>query len=218
MQALALASNRINNLAEIKKIPAALLADQISELVLVIGAAEKTNQQLQQISELFFAQKKEAALAIFQQLKDEHYILCNDLMIIENENCIQHLADFFTEIEWLLHDKPVRQFNYYSDQILCLGELLNSCIISYYLNESGVQNVWIDARDIIRTDNHFTNAQINTIISSEKIQTLISNPLNTKMLVTQSNTGATDDNESTFFGRFEATDATVIFNSVFHNN
>ena len=216
MQALALASNRINNLAEIKKIPAALLADQISELVLVIGAAEKTNQQLQQISELFFAQEKEAALSIFQQLKDEHYMLCNDLMIRENENCKQHLADFFTEIEWLLHDKPVRKFNYYSDQISCLGELLSSCIISYFLNESGIHNTWIDARDIIRTDNHFTNAQINTTISTAKIRTLISNPLNAKMLVTQSNTGATDDNESTIFGRLEGTDATIIFNSVFN--
>ncbi|MEI8098319.1 MAG: hypothetical protein WCG74_05765 [Sediminibacterium sp.] len=216
MQALALASNRINNVAEIKKIPTTLLADQISELVLVIGAAEKTNQQLQQISELFFAQEKEAALSIFQQLKDEHYMLCNDLMIRENENCKQHLADFFTEIEWLLHDKPVRQFNYYSDQILCLGELLSSCIISYFLNESGIQNTWVDARDMIRTDNHFTNAQINTTISTAKIRTLISNPLNAKMLVTQSNTGATDDNESTIFGRLEGTDATIIFNSVFN--
>jgi aspartate kinase len=216
MQALALASNRINNVAEIKKIPTTLLADQISELVLVIGAAEKTNQQLQQISKLFFAQEKEAALSIFQQLKDEHYMLCNDLMIRENENCKQHLADFFTEIEWLLHDKPVRQFNYYSNQILCLGELLSSCIISYFLNESGIHNTWIDARDIIRTDNHFTNAQINTTISTAKIRTLISNPLNAKMLVTQSNTGATDDNESTIFGRLEGTDATIIFNSVFN--
>ena len=218
MQALALASNRINNLAEIKKIPAELLADQISELVLVIGAAEETNQQLQQISEQFFAKEKEAALSIFQQLKNNHYILCNDLMIRENENCKQHLADFFTEIEWLLHDNPVRNFNYYSDQILCLGELLSSCIISYYLNEIGIQNTWVDARDMIRTDNHFTNAQINTTITSEKIRTIISNPLNARMLVTQSNTGATDDNESTIFGRLDATDATVIFNTIFNRN
>ncbi|MEI6585689.1 MAG: hypothetical protein WCL56_06370 [Sediminibacterium sp.] len=218
MQSLALASNQINSLAEIKKIPANLLAGQSTELVLVVSATEKTNQQLEQISELFFEQKKEAALVLFQQVKDHHYTLCNQLMNKENENCIQHLADFFTEIEWLLHDNPVRKFNYYSDQILCLGELLSSCIISYYLNEAGVQNVWVDARDLIRTDNQFTNAQINWAITTEKIRTLISNRLSTSMIVTQSNIGATDDNESTIFGRAAATDATLIFNTVFNSN
>lgn len=218
MQALAVALNRINSLAEIKKIPTELLADKSSELVLVIGAAEKTNYQLINISELFFAQKKQEALALFQILKEDHYILCNQLMNRQNENCIQHLADFFTEIEWLLHDNPVRKFNYYSNQILCLGELLSSCIISYYLNESGIQNTWIDARDIIRTDNQFSDAQVNKTISTEKIKALFLNPLSSKMLVTQSNTGATDDNESTIYGRVEAIDATVIFNAVFNTN
>ena len=215
MQALAVALNRINSLAEIKKIPTELLADKSSELVLVIGAVEKTNYQLINISELFFAQKKQEALALFQILKEDHYILCNQLMNRQNENCIQHLADFFTEIEWLLHDNPVRQFNYYSNQILCLGELLSSCIISYYLNESGIQNTWIDARDIIRTDNQFTNAQVNWTISSQKIKTLFTNPKNTTMLVTQSNTGATDDNESTLFGMVDGTNAAAIFNTFF---
>jgi len=218
MQALAIASNRINNIAGIKKIPIDLLAGKTTKIVLVIGAAEKTNQQLEQISELFFAQKKEAALVLFQELKDNHYLLCNELMNKETDNCLKHLADFFTEIEWLLHDNPVRQFNYYSDQILCLGELLSSCIISYYLNEAGIRNIWIDARDIIRTDNQFTNAQINWAISTEKIRALFLNPLNTSMIITQSNIGATDDNESTIFGRAATTDATFILNSVLNNN
>ena len=215
MKALTITQKQIDNLSEIKKIPAALLANQTSEIVLVISAAENTNQQLQHISELFFAQKKEEALALFQQLKDNHSSLCNELMSKENENCIQHLADFFTEIEWLLHDNPVRQFDYYSNQILCLGELLSSCIISYYLNEAGIQNIWADARDIIRTDNQFTNAQVNWTISSQKIKTLFTNPKNTTMLVTQSNTGATDDNESTLFGMVDGTNAAAIFNTFF---
>jgi aspartate kinase len=97
--------------------------------------------------------------------------------------------------------------------------LLISCIISYYLNESGIQNVWVDARDIIRTDNHFSDAQVNITISTEKIKALISNPLSTKMIVTQSNTCATDYNESSIYGRLAATtNASFIFNTVFNNN
>ena len=66
MQALAVALNRINSLAEIKKIPTELLADKSSELVLVIGAVEKTNYQLINISELFLHKKNKKPLHYFK--------------------------------------------------------------------------------------------------------------------------------------------------------
>jgi hypothetical protein len=38
------------------------------------------------------------------------------------------------------------------------------------------------------------------------------------MIITQSNIGATDDNESAIFGRAATTDTTFILNSVLNNN
>ena len=62
--------------------------------------------------------------------------------------CEEQLNNFFTEVEWLLHDKPVRDYDYYYDQVVCIGELLSTSIISHYLNEIGIKNKWIDVRDI----------------------------------------------------------------------
>jgi len=83
-------------------------------------------------------------------------------------DCETQLSDFFTEIEWLLHDKPVREYDYYYDQVVCLGELLSTCIVSHFLNEIGVKNQWLDVRDLIRTDNNFRDANIDWQTSSEK--------------------------------------------------
>ena len=44
-----------------------------------------------------------------------------------------YLADIFTEVEWMLHDKPVRDYDYYYDQVVCSGELLSTRILSVYL-------------------------------------------------------------------------------------
>ncbi len=125
-------------------------------------------------------------------------------------NCEIQLADFFTEIEWLLHDKPVRDFDYYYDQVVCLGELLSTCILSHFLNENGISNKWVDVRDLIRTDNNFRDANINWEISKEKIQGLMSQGFgdSSNLLITQGFIGATDDNESSTLGR-EGSDYTA---------
>jgi aspartate kinase len=126
------------------------------------------------------------------------------------------LSDFFTEIEWLLHDKPVRDFDYYYDQIVCLGELLSSCIVSNYLNEVNIINQWIDVRDSIRTNNNFRDADIDWSVTTEKIRANVLSLMNdeNKIIVTQGYIGATDDNESTTLGREGSDYSAAIFANV----
>ena len=71
------------------------------------------------------------------------------------------MTDFFTEVEWLLHDKPVRSYNYYYDQIVCVGELLSTSIVSNFLHKEGIVNQWVDVRDIFATDDQFRAANID---------------------------------------------------------
>ena len=114
----------------------------------------------------------------------------------------QQLGNFFTEVEWLLHDKPVRDYDYYYDQVVCAGELLSTAIISAYLNEEGISNQWVDVRDIIRTDDNFRDANIDWKFTTEKVNSEIL-PLfkDSKIIITQGFIGSTDENESTTLGR-----------------
>jgi aspartate kinase len=120
-----------------------------------------------------------------------------------------HLRDFFTEVEWLLHDKPVREYDYYYDQIVCIGELLSTSIVSAYLAESGIGNQWIDVRDIFRTDGNFRDAAIDWAYSEQQVRNDV-RPLfdQENMVVTQGFIGSTSDNESTTLGR-EGSDYTA---------
>src|SRR5207248_9751952 len=64
------------------------------------------------------------------------------------------------------------RFDYYYDQIVCVGELLSSSIISHFLNEMGINNKWIDVRDIIRTDDNFRDANVDWNYTSQKVNQL----------------------------------------------
>lgn len=204
---------RIQNLAGIVK------QYQQEPLVIIISAMGKTTNSLEKVAESFFAGKKEEALQLFDTIKQHHINISKYLLVTKFNECLEQLADFFTEIEWLLHDKPVREFDYYYDQVVCVGELLSTCIISHYLNESGITNEWLDVRDLIRTDNTFRDAGIDWEITEGRVKMLddrwkMPDPssnnshLTSNIYITQGFIGCTDDNESTTLGR-EGSDYTA---------
>lgn len=205
---------RIQNLAGIVK------QYQEQPLVIIISAMGKTTNSLEKVAEVFFAGKKDEALHLFDVIKQYHINISKYLLVTRFNECLDQLADFFTEIEWLLHDKPVREYDYYYDQVVCLGELLSTCIISHYLNETGITNQWLDVRDLIRTDNTFRDAGIDWDVTEDKIKMLNirgemaeknashNSQLTSHIYITQGFIGCTDDNESTTLGR-EGSDYTA---------
>ncbi|HZG99500.1 MAG TPA: aspartate kinase [Flavisolibacter sp.] len=178
------------------------------QLLVVISAMGKTTNALEKVVESFYTGNTVQALELFQHLKSEHISLYKELADGQYAN-IEKLDDFFTEVEWLLHDKPVQSFDYYYDQVVCIGEILSSFIVSQYLNQAGVTNRWIDVRDIIRTDDNFRDARIDWSVTADKVNDIIK-PLfeQTDIIITQGFIGATDENESTTLGR-EGSDYTA---------
>lgn len=188
--------DRINQVAQIVR--------QYEEqpLLIVISAMGKTTNALEKVAESFFAGRRDEALLLFEQVKEQHRTTAKYLLVKEYLACEAALGNFFTEVEWLLYDKPVRDYDYYYDQIVCIGELLSTAIISAFLNEVDVRNTWIDVRDIIRTDDHFRDANIDWEFSQQQVDALVK-PLfaKTGIVVTQGFIGATDENESVTLGR-----------------
>ncbi|MBB1284982.1 aspartate kinase [Flavisolibacter sp. BT320] len=195
-------AERISGVAEILK------RYKGEKLLVIVSAMGKTTNALEKVAEAFFENKRSEALELFAAVKDSHNDVSTQLMGAP----LPQLAEFYTEIEWLLHDKPVQSFDYYYDQIVCIGELLSSAIVSHYLNQAGVANQWMDVRDVIRTDDNFRDARIDWTITAEKVQSQVK-PLfqQTDIVLTQGFIGATDENESTTLGREGSDFSAAIF-------
>jgi aspartate kinase len=199
----------VNSVERIKNVGAILRHFPNEELIIIISAMGKTTNALEKVVQAFYDGKKEDALGLFEDVKQQHLTTAKYLLVTHALACENQLKDFFTEVEWLLHDKPAREFDYYYDQVVCIGELLSTAIISHYLNEAGINNKWIDVRDIIRTDDSFRDANIDWEYTLSKVQSSIFPELkNSKILLTQGFIGSTDENESTTLGR-EGSDYTA---------
>ena len=195
----------VSTLERIQNLPYILSHYKGEKILIVVSAMGKTTNALERVVDAFFNGNKELALELFETIKKEHSLLAEQLL----GKTLEQLVDFYTEVEWLLHDRPVRGFDYYYDQVVCVGELLSTSIVSHYLNSMGVQNQWVDVRDILRTDNNFRDANIDWNYTQNKVKDTIKPVFqNFDLVLTQGFIGATDENESTTLGR-EGSDYTA---------
>lgn len=199
----------VNSLDRIKNVAAIIKLYEGEQLLVVVSAIGKTTNALEKVAEAFFEGDKEKALTLFGAVKESHLTTAKYLLVTTYNQAFEKLTNFFTEVEWLLHDKPVRDYDYYYDQIVCIGELLSTTIVSAYFNEEGSNNQLVDVRDIFRTDDNFRDAGIDWEFTSARVQEEIM-PLykDTNIVVTQGFIGSTQENESTTLGR-EGSDYTA---------
>jgi len=169
-------------------------------LVLVISAMAKTTNELEQIVNKY-VEGEEPSLS---SLKTFHQDVINDLFD-ECHPIYDEVNNLFVEIEWILEEVPSQSYAYIYDQIVSVGELLSTKIVSAYLNYIGLKNEWVDARDIIRTDNTYRNARVCWDITKQQINNRFQKG---NIYLTQGFIGCTSENFTTTLGR-EGSDFTA---------
>ncbi len=192
----------IKDANNIKRIAEILIKYASEDLVVVFSAMGKITNILEEVVEEYM-QKNGQAEDKLQLVKDFHTDLLDELFE-SNHAIYNEVNNLFVEIEWVLEGEPNPNYAFNYDQIVSVGELLSTKIMSTYLNENSFKNSWVDARDIIRTDNKYRNAKIDwkqTISSCKK-------NINSFPIITQGFIGCTSENFTTTLGR-EGSDFTA---------
>ncbi len=169
------------------------IAEQLSGTCFLVETPALMASSLSEVSSAFFDGNKDIALQLFEAVKKNVFAVVDGILVAQKTACISRLGDLFTEIEWLLHDKPVRSFLYYKDQIVCTGAVLGSALLHHFLLEEGIDNEFLDVRDCIVASDEFGGAIVIEDISLKRLQHTINAG---SIIVTQAGIGATDQNEN----------------------
>lgn len=191
----------------LKNVAKILVADSPAEILIVVSAMGKTTNALENLAQHYFNKNDDCNL-LLESIKAFHFNIITQLFEDKKHPVYNEVNNFFVEIDWILEDEPQDAYNFIYDQLVSLGELIASCIVSNYLNLSGILNQWVDARTYLQTDNNYRNANINW----QKTQALISQTLpailKNELAVTQGFIGNTSENFTTTLGR-EGSDYTA---------
>src|SRR5690625_4149752 len=138
-------------------------------LVVVISAMGKMTNALEKVVLAAIDSKKEWHKPL-QLVKDFHSVMLAELFPDSMHPIYAEIAKLYSKIEYFLKNNKSEQHAFVYDQVVCYGELLSTTIVSMYLNDNGVKNNWLDARNCIITDAKYRDATVDWEASSEVIQ------------------------------------------------
>ncbi|MBL4594521.1 MAG: aspartate kinase [Flavobacteriales bacterium] len=189
-------ANAVKNVGEIIKL-------HKDNLVVVVSAMGKTTNGLEKVVESYL-NKDGKVQENLQVVREFHSSILNDLFENKNHPIFNEIHNTFVEIEWEIEDDATRKYNYIYDQIVSVGEIISTKIVSAYLNETGLKNTWLDVRNIIQTDNTHRNAKIDWKLTELLVPKVISPLLkkeNQSVIITQGFIGSSSELFTTTLGR-----------------
>lgn len=143
-------------------------------LVVVVSAMGKTTNLLEKLVPCDNGAPASCRQELRQQLEDYHLDIAKSL-IPNDETLVTKVLDLLHQLDTTIHSLssfhiPLStQYNYCYDQVVSFGELISTTIIAHYLNHLGINTLWLDARQLIRTDDHFREGRVDWQATQEAI-------------------------------------------------
>ncbi len=143
-----------------------------SGLMLVISAMGKTTNGIEKALKEFRDNDGHLEIGALKDLMEYHEKIMMELFDGNAEHPVfETVTNLFLDLYLNLQETGY-DYDYQYDQTISFGEMLSTTIISAYLNDNGIKNQLLDARNYIITDHTFRAANVDFDESRLRIQKL----------------------------------------------
>ena len=164
--------------------------------LLVVSAMGKTTNAMERVVAAYFDPEKDWGSAL-QEVLSYHEDIINEIFTAP-EDILGHLQKYGDAIRDFFNDNTYTSYNYVYDQIVSYGELMSTRIISSFLVQEGIENTWLDIRDIIHTDSNYRDVRVDWDKTVANIKQLLDPSV---LYITQGFIGRDSEGHTTTLGR-----------------
>ena len=186
------------------------------KLIVVLSAMSGVTNLLSAMAEN--AARGEEFSTQLAELEARHFEMVRTLLNVQHQNpAFTGLKINFNHLEELLQGvSTLRELTPKTrDQILSYGERCSTLLISKLAAESFPEAQYVDASELIKTDNEFGNAKVNTVLTEQLIRAFVNeNP--GKILFVTGFIASNDANQITTLGRGGSDYTAAIFGAALH--
>ena len=172
------------------------------KIIIVFSAIANVTNLLEDLVDLYFNNSQQLKSKLLE-IRNVHAQITNELFEKDHKVFIE-IEKIFSEIDFFLKTNSNKNLSFVYDQIVSAGELLSSKILSNYLTNKSFENTLVDARDVIKTNDKYQNANIDWALTKDKIKSCLVN----FPIITQGFIGSDSSNYTTTLGR-EGSDFTA---------
>lgn len=184
----------VKDVESVKNVGKILSLKPINKGFIVVSAMGKTTNELEKVLDAY--QNNQDYKKLLNKLKTKNLDIAKNL-IKDPDLLIRDIKEFYDDTIYFLEKNKSKRYGFNYDQIVSIGEFISTKILSHYLNEIGVENKWLDARDYIITDDNYREASVNWEKTERKLNELD----NSKLYIIQGFIGANDEYLTTTLGR-----------------
>ena len=179
------------------------------KLTVVVSAMGKSTNKLEEIVDALESKNHKLFVGLVDELESFHMDIMAALFPERHFKIYQTIEELFetlrTRFEAVFSDN--KSFEY--DQIVSLGEVLSSQIVSAFLIEQDFSLQWMDARKLIRTDHTYQEGKVDWKKTEQLVQERFLQVFqDSDILLTQGFMGHTSEGFTTTLGR-EGSDYTA---------
>lgn len=203
----------VKDAAAVKNVFEILKNENQNNLLVVISAMGKTTNALEEIWKSYINRSEDIDQKL-EIVKSYHQNMIDELFSSKNKEVSDEVNNLFVELEWILEEEPDENKDFIYDQIVSLGELLSTRIVEAYLRENGLSTKWVDARNYLKSDNNYREANIDWDSTTSSIEEGLPQQLHNHILITQGFIACTSENYTTTLGREGSDYSAAIFANI----
>ena len=173
------------------------------QLIVVVSAMGKITNALERLTDAYFYKKEDPA-KVLDEVKAYHVNIVRELFPDATHPFHTELHNTLVELDWATDGSPEYGYDQCYDQIVSLGEIISTRIVSAYLESVLPKVKWVDVRDFVKTDDTWREGKVNWELTrglTEKKLLPAFKSHSVQVLVTQGFLGGTSENFTTTLGR-----------------
>lgn len=184
----------VRDAENVKNVEKVLTTTGYNNCFLVVSAMGKTTNALENVVKTYI--DKGDYISLLNEVEQFHLNIVKDL-IPEIHSVFEDIIKLIAEVKTFLSLNKSPKYDFIYDQVISLGELLSTKIISAYLNFKNIDNLWIDAREYIKTNSDYREGKVDWQTTEKNFSSLSEN----RLYITQGFIGSDDNNFTTTLGR-----------------
>lgn len=148
----------LKNADAVRNLKQILEKEDKNDMILVISAMGKTTNTIEKALKNFRDNNGHLGIDAISEIIDYHENIMTDLFNGNTEHPIfNKITNLFLDLYLKLQETGL-DYDYQYDQTVSFGELISTNLISAYLNDNGINNKFIDAREYVITNHCFRSA------------------------------------------------------------
>lgn len=178
------------------------------KLGIVISAMGKTTNAMEKIIDAFWNKSESEFNTLIEERRAFHIGIMDELFVDSSLQVFEEVNKVLDGLLAKFGDEISDNYDFEYDQIVGLGEVMSTKIVSAYLSHIGMKSKWMDARKLIFTDNKFREAELDWKTTTNNFKTKFEPEFETSdIIVTQGFVGS-NNGSTTTLGR-EGSDFTA---------